>query len=102
VTRLRDRNEELEARALRHAARLEQLDDDLTAARRRIRTLEAERDAQAAIIRRRNAQIALLSETLRRQALAYLALSRVRDTLRPAPSPIDTGTPGVYTAVTPR
>jgi predicted nucleic acid-binding Zn-ribbon protein len=102
VTRLRDRNEELEARAVRHAARLEQLDDDLTAARRRIRTLEAEHEVQAGIIRRRNAQIVLLGETLRRQVLAYLALSRVRDVLRPAPGPIDTGTPGVYAAVRPR
>jgi chromosome segregation ATPase len=106
VTRLRDRNEDLEARARQHAARLEQLDDDLTAARRRIRTLETEREAQAAIIRRRNTQITELTEhaaaaglALGRLLMAYRALARVRDTLRPAPGPIDTGTPGVYAEV---
>lgn len=99
MTRLRDRNEELEARASVHAARIEDLEDRLAAAQRRVRRLENEHDAQAAIIRRRNAQIALLGETLRRLLLSYCALGRVRDTLRPART-WDTGTPGVE--VTPR
>ncbi|SEO82945.1 hypothetical protein [Actinacidiphila rubida] len=60
---------------------------------------ENEHRAQAAIIRRRNAQVALLGETLRRLLLAYCALGRVRDTSRPA-RVLDTGTPGVE--VTPR
>jgi hypothetical protein len=54
----------------------------------------AERRAQAAIIRRRNWQVALLGETLRRLLLAYSALARVRDIDRPA-RVLDTGTPGV-------
>lgn len=94
MTRLRNRNEDLEARARQHAARIEELDDQATALRRRIRQLEAEHRAQAAIIRRKNAQIALLGEALRRLLLAYCALGRVRDLSRPA-RVLDTGTPGV-------
>jgi arginine deiminase len=58
-----------------------------------------EHDAQAAIIRRRNEDIVVLSELLRRQVLAYAALARVRDTARPA-RVWDTGTPGVHVGVT--
>lgn len=90
---------------MKHATQAE-APDDLTA--RRLKLVEqqladvsrnhvrlgAESRAQAAIIRRKNWEIALLGETLRRHALAYLALARVRDTLRPA-RVLDTGTPGV-------
>lgn len=102
MSRTKDRNADLEERSRVHAARIEDLEDELAAAQRRVRTLEAERQAQAGIIRRRNEQQLVAAEVMRRQALAYLALSRVRDTLRPAPGPIDTGTPGVYAAVSPR
>lgn len=94
MTRLRDRNEELEARARRHAARIEQLDDELTVARRRVRTLETEHEVQGAIIRRKNAQLATLGVLLRWLLQSYGALARVRDTSRPARC-LDTGTPGV-------
>lgn len=83
----------------RRLALLEEQLADLSRAHVR---LGAESRAQAAIIRRRNEQLLLTAEVIRRQVLAYLALSRVRDTLRPAPGPIDTGTPGVYAAVRPR
>jgi len=55
---------------------------------------ENEHRAQAAIIRRRNRQITLLTETLRRLLLSYSGLARVRDRIRPA-RVLDTGTPGV-------
>lgn len=96
MTRLRDRNAELEDRAAVHAARIENLEDQLAAARRRVLHLEAEHEIQAGIIRRRNTQLVLAGELVRRQMLSYLALSRVRDVMRPARGPIDTGTPGVW------
>lgn len=99
MTRLRDRNAELEDRAVRHAARIEDLEDQLAAAQRRVLQLEAEHEIQADIIRRRNAQLLLATELVRRQMLSYLALSRVRDVMRPARGPLDTGTPGVWAEV---
>jgi hypothetical protein len=51
--------------------------------------------AQAAIIRRRNAQIGLLGEGLRRLLLAYSALARIRPAYAPPARVVDTGTPGV-------
>ncbi|MEE4540953.1 hypothetical protein V2S66_03095 [Streptomyces sp. V4-01] len=80
--------------------RLALLEEQLADLSRKHIVLGRESRARAAIIRRRNAQLLLASELVRRQVLAYLALSRVRDRLRPAPDPIDTGTPGVYAAVT--
>lgn len=76
MTRLRDRNEDLEARAVRHAARIEDLEDQLAATRRRIRVLETEHAVQAGIIRRRNAQLVQAAEQM-------------------TPRLLDTGTPGV-------
>jgi hypothetical protein len=91
---------ELEERARVHAARIEEQDDELRALRRRLAIADEEHRVQAAIIRRRNAQIASLGQVLRQQVLAYAALARVRDRMRPAPGPVDTGTPGVYAEVT--
>ncbi|MEC3993969.1 hypothetical protein VSR01_10610 [Actinacidiphila sp. DG2A-62] len=96
MTRLRERNADLEARNTAHATRIEQLESNLTAARsrataaeaalrdaqRRIRALEAERLAQADIIRRRNDDLTLLRSVLRELVAAA----------QPVP---DTGTPGV-------
>lgn len=86
----------LEEHARVHAARIEAQDDELAVLRRKLATAEAEHRAQARIIRNRNAQIAALGEVLRRLVLAYAALARVRDVLRPARGLVDTGTPGVY------
>jgi hypothetical protein len=95
VTRLRERNADLEDRARRHTARIEELEDAEAMLRRRIRVLEVELRAQAAIIRRRNGQVAVLGEGVRRLLLAYCALARIRPEYAPAPRVVDTGTPGV-------
>jgi hypothetical protein len=95
VTRLRDRNADLEDRARRHTARIEELEDTEAMLRRRIRVLEVELRAQAAIIRRRNGQVAVLGEGVRRLLLAYCALARIRPAYAPPPRVVDTGTPGV-------
>lgn len=84
----------LEERARVHAARIEEQDDELAQLRRKVAVADVEHQVQAAIIRRRNAQIAALGEVLRCQVLAYAALARVRDAVRPA-RVWDTGTPGV-------
>lgn len=91
MTKLRERNSELEDRAVRHAARIEELEDTEARLRRRIRVLETEAAARADIIRRRNAQITELSQ---QAAAAGLALGRLLLAQR-APGPLDTGTPGV-------
>lgn len=85
---------ELEERARVHARRLEAQDDELAVLRRELAVADAEHRVQGAIIRRRNHDLVLLAELLRRHVLAYAALARVRDAARPA-RVWDTGTPGV-------
>lgn len=78
--------------------RLALLEEQLTELSRAHVRLGAESRVQAAIIRRRNAQISHLALLLRRLLLAYGAPARARRANRPAV--LDSGTPGVE--VTPR
>ena len=77
------------------ARRLELVEQQLADLSRRYVQLGAEHRAQAAIIRRRNVQVWLLAETLRRLLLSYCALGRIRPAYEPWRRVLDTGTPGV-------
>ena len=75
------------------AIRISILEQQVTGLSRANVRAGVEHAVQAAIIRRNNARIAILGETLRRLLLSYAALARVR-TARPA-RVLDSGTPGV-------